>query len=202
MKTTRQIFTTMLILIIARIGHAQTQVGVSAGMGGVTQSEVGDIYNNIHIAIGFNAGILLRQPMNESFALKTRLIYALKGQSFDAHEEVGRIKTTHKFTYLTLPVEVEYSVPVKKDRLFVGAGPYAGVLLDAKREVKGNSANLKDDVKNLDFGLVFELGFSKKCLWDNELQFSICYDMGLVKIADYNDDLYNKALTFNIGFLL
>ncbi len=198
----KHLLTTMLILVIAGIAQAQTQVGFTAGIGGTTQSCIGDIYNNDDILTGFNAGIILRKPVSETFALKTNLLYALKGRSFDVEENNKIINSKDKLNYLTLPVEAEYSIPVSKNRLFVAVGPYAGVLLDAKREMKNTSVDLNDEIKNFDFGFAFELGFSKKCLSNNELQLSVRYDAGLTKIADYDEDLRNKALTINIGFLL
>ena len=201
MKTRKQLLTAMFILIALNMANAQVQLGITAGIGGATQSCFGDIYNNDDLFTGFNAGITLRKPVSETFALKTNLLYALKGRSFDVKEGNNYIKNTDKFNYLTLPVEVEYSIPVLKNRLFVAAGPYAGLLLDAKREIEDKSSSLNDETKNFDFGLAFELGFSKKCFSKNELQFSVNYDMGLVKIADYDEDLRNKALNFNVGFL-
>lgn len=201
MKTKKQILTTLFILIMARMAHAQMQVGATAGIGGATQSAIGNIYSNNDLFTGYNAGIILRKPLSESFALKTGLSYTLKGRSFDVKEEDKYIGYTDKFNYLVLPVKAEYSIPVMANRLFVAAGPYAGLLLDASQKTGDTTTGLNDQTKDFDFGLAFDLGFGKKCFSRNELQVSISYDFGLVKIAGYDENIRNKSLSFNVGFL-
>jgi hypothetical protein len=200
MKTAKHFLTTMFILMIARMAGAQTQVGVTAGIGGATQSCFGDIYNNDDLTTGFNAGITVRKPVNETFAVKTRLLYALKGCSYEKMADGLFTRETDKLNYLVLPVEAEYSIPVQKNRLFTAAGPYAGFLLDAKHKT-GKSTKEVNETKNVDFGLAFEIGYAYKCRGNNELQFSVDYEMGLAKISDYNEDWRNKTLSFNVAVL-
>ena len=200
MKTAKHFLTTMFILIIARMAGAQTQVGVTAGIGGATQSCFGDIYNNDDLTTGFKAGITVRKPVNETFAVKTGLLYTLKGSSYEVVSDGVFNRQTDKLNYLVLPVEAEYSIPVQKNRLFAATGPYAGFLLDAKHKT-GKSTNEVSGTQNVDCGLTFEIGYAYKCWGNNELQFSVDYEMGLAKISDYNEDWRNKALSFNVAVL-
>lgn len=186
-------------LIAVNMVSGQIQFGVTGGIGGATQSDFGNIYDNDDIGTGFNAGITIRKSFNETFALKTNLLYELKGSSYDVLKNGESLKQKDKFTYLTLPVKAEYSIPLLKDRLFAAAGPYAGILLNAKQKVEGISNNI-NEAKDFDFGLALEFGYSKP-ISESELQFSFSYDMGLTKIVEYDKDIRNKALCINIGLL-
>lgn len=199
MKTIKRLIIAIFFLMVVNMVNGQIQFGVTGGMGGATQSDFGNIYDNDDIGTGFNVGVIIRKSFNETFALKTNLLCALKGSSFDVLKNEKSLKQKDKFSYLMLPVKAEYSTPIFNNRLFVAAGPYAGLLLDAKQKVDGISTDI-NEAKDVDFGLALEFGYSKR-LSKSELQFSISYDMGLTKILDYDDDIRNKALYINVGLL-
>jgi hypothetical protein len=178
---TKSVFS-ILFIIVLNTAYAQIQIGITGGIGGATQS-----------------GLTIRKSYNDVFAVKTNIMYSLKGSSYDIMEDGKSLKVNDNYKYITLPVKVEYSTPVYNNRMFVAAGPYIGLLLGAKQEVDGISNDINDP-NDLDYGLAFELGYSK-LLSKRELQLSICYDMGLAKILDYDEDIRNKALCLNFGFL-
>ena len=131
----KQLLTAVFILVAVNMATGQVQFGATAGIGGATQSDFGDICNNDDLLTGFNAGIIIRKPFSEKFALKTNLLYALKGRSYDVLENGEYTEHKDKFNYLTLPVKAEYSIPVSKNRLYVAAGPYAGSMQIRKLKI-------------------------------------------------------------------
>ncbi|WP_158869568.1 porin family protein [Maribellus comscasis] len=197
MKAIKKLIMAIYFLMAVSMAYGQIQFGVTAGIGGATQSDFGNIYDNDDLYTSFNAGITTRKSFNETFAIKTNFLYTSKGRSFDVLKDGEPQKQKDKYSYLMLPVKAEYSIPVFNNRLFAAAGPYAGLLLDANQKIDGISTEI-DDTKDIDFGLAFELGYSK-LLKNSELLFSISYDMGLSKIIDNEDDLRNKALCVNAG---
>jgi len=61
------------------------------------------------------------------------------------------------------------------------AGPQEGFLMSAKAKVGGESEDLKDVTKGIDFGLDFRVGYKM----DSGLNFGCRYNLGL---SDINDD--------------
>jgi len=199
MKAIKKLIMAIYFLMAVSMAYGQIQFGVTAGIGGATQSDFGNIYDNDDLYTSFNAGITTRKSFNETFAIKTNFLYTSKGRSFDVLKDGEPQKQKDKYSYLMLPVKAEYSIPVFNNRLFAAAGPYAGLLLDANQKIDGISTDI-NEAKDVDFGLALEFGYSKR-LSKSELQFSISYDMGLTKILDYDDDIRNKALYINVGLL-
>jgi hypothetical protein len=200
MRTIGKISFAVALLLSANVAFGQLQIGGIVGIGGATQSTIGNIYEN-DLAYSFNAGLIIRRPISNAFAIKTNLLYSSKGRTFNVLQSEEFVNRRDRFSYLELPVKMEYSIPINNNRLFVGMGPYAGILLDSNMEIDGISTNINDETKTYDFGMAFELGYCKTIL-NGELQISFGYDMGFTKIADYDRNLRNKNLVLNIGFLL
>lgn len=200
MKTIKQVWVLMLFLACTNFVNGQIQVGITAGFGGATQSELGDLYNNNDIIVGLNGGLMIKESLSDNFAIDAELLYAAKGSSFEVFSGVRQVDQKNKFSYLEIPLKAEYSIPINNNSFYMASGPYFGILLDAKQEIDGATTDIKDETENLDFGWVFELGFSKT-ISERDLRFSISYDMGLTKVTDFDEDIRNKSLVFNIGFL-
>jgi hypothetical protein len=179
---------------------SQIQVGAVGGINSSTQSELGNIWDNEGIYSNFNAGLVSRYKLNDWFAFKANVLYSQKGRSYDINENGTETNRTDKFSYLEIPVKAEFSAPLGKQRLFAAVGPYVGFLLDSKKEVNNITTSLNDQTKGTDFGVAMEIGLELP-VGKNAFQFSLNYDMGLSKIADYDTDLRNKTLSLNVGWL-
>ena len=80
------------------------------------------------------------------------------------------------------------------------AGPQIGFLVAAKAKNDGNSVNLKDDYKGVDFGLGFGLGYT----FDMGLGIGARYNFGLTDVYDGNsDDSYkNSVAQFGVYYVI
>lgn len=187
----------MLVLMLFSIqAFSQLEVGPQIGLSASTQSDLGNIWNDQNLCCGINTGLLAHYQVNNWFALKSGIFYNQKGQKIEDANQ------TYHFDYLELPVKAEFSAPVqsgKAAKIFFATGPYVATQLKAELEENGLTKDLKDETKKTDTGLSFELGFQFPVA-KQKLQVGLNYDMGLTKIYD-NDDLRNKNLTLNIGFL-
>ena len=197
MKTIKQIVLTSAVLLFSTVVSGQIQWGGKAGIGAATQSELGNIYNNNELSLGYNAGLIIKYPVNHWFAVKTDLLYSQKGMSSDRNESPSQ---TDKYSYLIIPVKAELSAPLNKQKIFLATGPYAGFLLNAVRETDNISTDIRKQTEDMDFGISVEIG-TIKSLSKYDLQLSLGYDMGLSEINKDNKNIRNKALTFSVGLL-
>jgi hypothetical protein len=189
-----------LILLSTLFSFSQIQFGGVVGINSSTQSEFGNIYNNEGIYCNLNAGLVSRYEFDDRFAIKANVLYSQKGRSFDISENGAETNRTDKFSYLEIPVKAEFSTPLGKQKLFAAVGPYLDFLLDSKKEVNNISTSLNDQTKGADYGVAMEIGIELPVA-SHAFQFSLNYDMGLSKIADYDSDLRNKTLSLNVSWL-
>jgi len=200
MKTIKFLLSFLLLLVSANFVLGQVQFGGTAGIGFATQSELGSIYNDDDLYTGFNAGFIVRKPINDWFAIKTNLLYSHKGKSFENIEDYKNLEQTYKFSYLEIPIKAEFSAPLNNQRLFCAIGPYAGFLLNAKKKINNTSSSIKEQSEDTDFGISMEIGIIKP-IEKLDIQISVNYDMGLSEITKYDNELKNKSLTLNFGLL-
>jgi len=188
------------LVLFSSIVSAQIKIGGTLGIGGTTQAEFCDIYDNSNLIPRYFAGLTVKDEFNNWFALKGNLNYGKKGSIFDVKENGQTFEQKQRLDYLTIPVKAEFSAPVKNSKFFFATGPYLGILLDADKEVNGMKTDNKDLYKNTDYGMAFELGLIKPVA-KADLIFSVNYDMGFTKISEIDCEINNKALTFNFGLL-
>jgi len=200
MKITKLSLLSILLIYFSKSAPAQLQFGGKIGIGGATQSELGDICHNTDLRLAYNAGVTAKNQFNDWFALKGDLMYSQRGSSCEIEESGSTTEITNKLGYLIVPVTAEFSAPVHNSRFFFATGPYAGFLLSAKQDINDVLTDIKDHTKSTDIGLAMELGFIKP-LSKFDLVFSLNYDMGLAETFEFENDVQNKVLTFNVGVL-
>ncbi len=198
------VFTIVILVITITVSSAQFRVGANVGISAVTQSELGNVWNNEDLCCHFNPGVVIEYGINDWLALKSGMYYSAKGKKI-GQTEISDTKDSEKYKYLSVPLKAKFSstsgLGLKKgEKVFFATGPYLAYLLDSKRVLGDSDMDIKDETKNFDFGMSFELGIEIP-VKSNALQFSINYDMGLSSIIDYDTDLRNKAASINLAFL-
>ncbi|MEN8138890.1 MAG: porin family protein [Bacteroidota bacterium] len=197
----------MSLIFTTNIMYGQFQFGPKIGVGGSTQSELANFYDNEDIHVSYEVGLTVRNEFNDLFALKGDLLYSQKGRTVNIIEEDINYDQTDEFNYLIIPVKAEFSIPVKTSKVFLATGPYAGILLDASSEIAytsseidNGSTDIKDQARNMDYGLSMELGVIIP-VSINDLQISLNYDMGLTEVYEYDNVANNKSFTINLAYL-
>lgn len=203
----KKIYTTTLIFLIATSAYSQTPDVISLGLRGglILSNWAGSSVDNVagenRLNPGINAGIFGTYSINENWGTTLELNYAQKGTKFS---NSSRIKTG----YLDIPLYVNYFFGQggSKLRIKIFAGPYLGILLDAKDDTDGNTdVDVKDIFNTIDAGLLLGTGFHYKVseIGDNWLIFDIRYGIGFTDIFQPNPlvkDITNRALSFNVGY--
>ncbi|WP_158538724.1 porin family protein [Chitinophaga skermanii] len=195
---------------------AQVSFGLEAGYTGSKMTLEGNypgltnIQNTTNTLSGWHADVQLNIPVYKGLYVQPVIRYTTKGAKLtsesinpEVYTPVGQKLQLH---YVELPVNLVYRQPVgNAGRVFVGAGPYAGlgvggnykytvnynggVVTNNNRSVKfrreGGSDPTKMYLYPWDFGLNFLVGFEFKSL----LTIGANYSLGL------NDIDHNKMTT-------
>lgn len=133
--------------------------------------------------VGFHVGGLAEIKFGEKFAIQPELLYSTKGASYSLFGLDQKVN----YSYIDIPVMVKYYVI---ENLSIEAGPQVGVLMSAKAETDGESVDIKDDSKGIDFG--FNIGAGYKL--SNGIMFQARYCLGL---ADVSEDVEGAVVNYN-----
>jgi len=196
----------VLLVLFAGIQSVSAQEnfqwGLKAGINASTQSELGNLFDNDNLLVGFNGGLVARYQFNDWLGVRSGIDFQQKGTQCDLLESDA--DTYNRLNYMVLPLKAEFSASEKAgfkkgQRMFFATGPYGGYLLDAN-QITGDVKTSLDNYNNFDFGWAFELGFEFPILETKALGFSLNYDMGISKVVD-ETDFRNKSASLNAIFL-
>ncbi|MBP0904066.1 porin family protein [Mariniflexile gromovii] len=201
----RILMITSLTLLICKIATAQeVKWGIKAG---VNMSTLKTDLNEEKYLFGYHVGGLAEIKFSEKFLLQPELLYSLLGgkieDSFSFDDEGTTFSMDYKedvkLAYLQLPIMLKYHVA---KNLNMEVGPQIGYLLSAKSdyEVKmkfddedmtdSGSEKIKDQVKSLNFGLNFGLGYE----FNNKMFIQGRYHLGLSDINDSETSLDEESI--------
>jgi hypothetical protein len=214
----RILLTFIVITSLAVSASAQIAVGVKAGL---NLANVGGDLEDTDMRPSFHLGGYLTLPLAGKLSLQPELLYNALGakaegidlDTYSGITEKTEYKETLKFSYISIPVLVQYSIgPVN-----IHAGPQISFLASAKYDAEGktyvngvfeesfssDNVDIKDGFKGMDFGfnLGAGVGFGK-------LSVTGRYSLGLANIADEDDDddekfkMTNNVIQLSIGYRL
>jgi hypothetical protein len=187
-----------LVTVIGMIMVAQAQQDIRFGIkGGLNISSIsGEDVENTDARTSFHGGIMIEIPINEKFSFQPELLYSSLGiKENDDNAEL-------RLNYLTLPLMAKYYVA---DNFSLEAGPQIGILLSADAKVEGeNEGGVEEIFKNFDAAINFGVGYKL----DNGLNFGARYNLGLIKIFDFDNSFiddeeikaYNSVIQISVGY--
>lgn len=194
MKTLRFCFALLLVaaMFTPSESSAQTVIGAKAG---IASSEVSFSSEGISVSAdsrtGFVGGVFANLGLGEMWFIQPEVLYAAKGASFEGE--------TLAVDYLEVPVLFGAAFPISnsafKPMLF--AGPSVAFKLSCD----DSGFDCSDDVKAVDFGLVFGGGI-QYALESLTLFFDARYDLGLTDVNDDETELIeakNRSWQFMAG---
>lgn len=182
------ITTFTVVCAIISINAQETQFGIK---GGLNLASLTNDTSGLDSRTAFHIGVMSEIPISELFSIQPELIYSLQGAKADGDQI--------KIDYLNIPVMFKYYA---SQGVSVEAGPQIGVLLSATTEID-DEGDIKDEVKSLDFGLNFGLGYKI----DSGLNVSVRYNLGLANIFKSEDEfddgfkVNNGVFQLSIGYL-
>jgi hypothetical protein len=193
----------LALLVIKSFG--QIDLGVKAGINISSQLETGVSVSGDDLIVGLNVGGIVRYHVNEWLAIKSDISYIQKGRRYRNPFETSTTIVPDRFHYLIIPLKAEISTGErvgldKGQKLFFAAGPYYGFLLNAERKDNGTNTSLNGTTENYDYGLSLDLGFEFP-VKNHSVTFGANYEIGLSKFAEYDNELRNTTISFNVGFI-
>lgn len=200
--------------------NAQEEVKFGAKAGVNFSTLTGDIEGASSL-VGFHVGAFAEIPFAEKFAFQPELLYSTQGAKSTFDDGETTFDTETKLGYLNIPLMVKYYVAEKFSLEF---GPQVGFLLSAKSSTDfgidlesafgdlgsvdglddlvsdlGASADIKDSLNSVDFGLNFGAGYD----FTDHFTAGARYNLGLSNIykTDYTDaNVKNSVISVSVGY--
>ena len=173
---------------LSNVNAQEVKFGVKAGVN--FASLTGDDADGLDGKTGFHVGGVAVIGISEKFAVQPELVYSSQGAK-DTEEGVD---VDYNLDYINLPVLAKFTVA---EGFSIEAGPQVGFLMSAKVKAEGESFDIKDDLKGIDFGGAIGLGYKM----DSGLNFAARYNLGLGNIADFDGgDLKNNVIQLSVGY--
>ncbi len=194
MKTLRFCFALLLVaaMFTPSESSAQTVIGAKAG---IASSEISFSSEGISVSAdsrtGFVGGVFANLGLGEMWFIQPEVLYAAKGASFEGE--------TLAVDYLEVPVLFGAAFPISNSALkpMLFAGPSVAFKLSCD----DSGFDCSDDVKSVDFGLVFGGGI-QYALENLTLFLDARYDLGLTDVNDDNTEnieAKNRSWQFMAG---
>ena len=157
-----------------------------------------------NMKLGCSTGIFVKLESNH-FALQYELLLHYKTSEME--NEVEQTKTEYKCWSLILPIYFMGQINTGSGKIFIGAGPYVSVGLDATQSPGSIDLYRKDQTANKsimqrwDFGLGAIAGYE----FSNGISINAGYQVGLINAlsAEKNDmTMKNQTVCLGIGYKL
>ena len=188
----KKVFVLIAAAVVSMSAMAQVQFGAKVGF---------DMTNfwgeNVDHGMkpSYQAGLVMEYKFNPHFAIAPEVVFASQGGKVKAVEVnlfdltiTGKKKLTYNTNYINVPLMLKYYVAPS---FSIDFGPQVGFNVYSKATVDGETIDLKDGTKTVDFGL--GLGGTYNLTENAFVQAR--YTLGLTKVFD--EDL-NKEKNGNI----
>jgi opacity protein-like surface antigen len=158
--------------------------GVKGGLNVATLT--GDV-DDASSKVGFHVGGFAEIKVSDKFAVQPELLFSTQGAKSDGDG-------TLNLSYVNIPVMAKFYVA---DAFSLEAGPQIGFLTAAKVKRGGESVDIKDELKSVDFGLNFGAGYN---LTEN-LSAGLRYNLGLSDVfkTEGGEDFKSKNSVFSVS---
>jgi hypothetical protein len=171
---------------IATISQAQVRIGFK---GGVNLANVNGDLGGTKQKIGWYGGAQAKISVSSAFSIQPELVYSNQGTKLEDDVEIN-----FNLNYLNFPVMFQYNTPFG---LYAETGPQISYLISAKAKGEGQSEDVKDIFKSIDYGWGIGLGYQMQ---GSGLGLSARYNIGLAKINDSDGDEKITNGVIQIGF--
>ncbi|MCB0804227.1 MAG: PorT family protein [Bacteroidales bacterium] len=198
----RLIFCTTLLFLLALINESKSlaQENSFGLRGGINFSDLSNVdADKQQLGIGWNAGFRADIKLTKKVSILSEILYSRKGSVINFNydflgEQIAKGETILAFDYIDIPVYLAYH-PTNK--LSIYAGPYIGLMLEAKVDTQVEILNILNIESDEDIDLEYfnskDFGVSAGISWKyNFIRLGASYFYGLAKIS--NDDDVSKSL--------
>ncbi len=170
----------LIIIAIVLFGFTNVNaqdVNFGAKAGVNFASITGDETDDLDMRTSLHVGVVAEIVISDKFSFQPELLYSAQGAKY---KETGD-EETYKLDYLNLPLMAKFYVG---EGFSLEAGPQIGFLLSAEvdweEDGDSGSVDIKDEVKGIDFGINFGVGYKT----ESGLNFGARYNLGLADLSD------------------
>ncbi len=160
---------------------------------------------------GFHLGAAMDIPLKNNFSIETGLFMTTKGNKIEYALMGADYESTLSLYYIDIPITPKYTYNFGDFAISGAIGPYVGIGLSGKAKSETFALGQKvseeediefgdgdDDMKRLDYGLSFGLGFEYK-----SILFGFSYDLGLQNLSNVESlDTKHRVIKFSLGYSL
>lgn len=181
----------LLLVVTTTPSIAGVKFGVKGGITLANTKSVPDTFEGYkwETKMGLVGGVFAEVGLAKGFSLQPEVLYVQKGAKISVSE--GEIAGTLKVNidYVEIPVLLKYNLISSGLTIpSIYAGPYFGFNTSAKMVISATgypeeSEDIKEDIKDTEFGLTFGLGLTQK-LGVMKVTLDARYDLGLSNIAE------------------
>lgn len=181
---------TLVAILMAQTVSAQhVNLGIKGGLN----------FYNIHSdnsseydpKTGFHLGLLGHVHLDRNFAVQPELVYSKQGAEYS----IAGVNTRLKLNYINVPIMLQYMF---NNGFRLEAGPQVGFLIKAESETNKTETNIKDDIKTVEFGLGFGIGYIHT---PTGFGVDARYNLGLSKINENGSDkLTNRGIQLGVFY--
>jgi hypothetical protein len=196
------IFSVIAIISFSLLSEAQVRIGVKAG-GNISKQRVNVSHGNSIFSNdkykSYHAGLISEFMISERFYLQPQLLYTRKGATLLS--STGAADTKVRISYIDLPINLVYKLPVSFGKIFGGAGAAFSYGFGGRLEQNGEKTKLyKGNAwKHEDVSLSFTAGVE----FHNGLFASINSQKGLLDV--YKADgasVKNRSMSISLGYMI
>ena len=197
-------FALMLAAVALFVASPLFAEGMMFGIkGGLNMANVtGDDTEGTSMKIGGVGGVFMTYNITEIFAIQPEVLFSMKGASQDTLSTTVSLK----FNYIEIPLLFKVTLPTEgKIKPSLYAGPALGILMSANAEVGGVSADIKDQMKSTDIGILAGAGIGYQMENGSLLSLEVRYEVGMTSIVDTGDsdvgaDVKNSVISVMVGY--
>ena len=168
----------------------EVKFGIKGGLNLANIS--GDVEGNTS-KLGFQIGGFTEIEITEKFSVQPELLFSTQGTKFDFEGT----KVEFNLSYLNIPVMLKYYVA---DKFILETGPQIGLLMNAKLKGGGDSLDVKDNFKSIDFGVNFGTAYN----FSENISAGLRYNLGLSNISKSVDgdtaNIKNNVISLSVGY--
>ncbi|WP_341843499.1 porin family protein [Chitinophaga caseinilytica] len=185
MKKSIFLFLTVCLFSVAAQAQ-QVKFGVKGGLNVAKMTNLTNSKTRASIYVGGFA----RVGLNEQWSVQPELVYSGQGFVFDPPIFD---KTTVAVNYINLPIMAQYHIIPE---FYLEAGPQIGFKVAAKTKYDGNTHDVGDAYKGVDFGLGAGLGYD----FDFGLGVNARYNFGLTHAGETDEKHANSVAQFGVTY--
>lgn len=173
--------TLTFLLVVMTIGITKGQFGVRTGLNLASLKIKVNVFGlpvsvSTDDKIGGHFGVYYKSQVSENLTIRPNLLFTTAGGNIE-DETTGESEGVSA-SYLALPVDLMYSVPVGDNSLSLVGGPYLGFLLSSSTD----DGSDEDEFASTDYGINLGIQFNV-----NEIGIGLSYGIGMANVIPEED---------------